>query len=211
MTEYRAASWKRKSTRNVVAIVLFIIGAVVMLPRQRPAEEPVFLADGTQRIPVVFSGGFETNPADRGRPVNLIAGALGVAPEVFRGAFSRVRPAPAGTEPAGERVRENKQVLLAALGPHGITNERLDTVTDYYRYNRSRGEMWPTEPATAFAFVQNGAMAPFEITNGGSGYNSPPTVTVPGVDGAAAEVQLSFGAEFDGNGSVTAIALRAGE
>ncbi len=191
--------------------MLFIIVVVVMLPRQRPAEEPVVLADRTQRVSVVFSGGFETNPADQGRPVNLIAGALGVAPEVFRGAFSQVRPAPAGTEPAGERVRENKEVLLAALGPHGITNERLDTASNYYRYNRSRGEMWPTEPATAFAFVQNGAVTRFEITNGGSGYNSPPTVTVPSVEGRDVDVQLSFGAAFDGNGSVTAITLRPGE
>jgi hypothetical protein len=39
------------------------------------------------KVPVTFSGGHETDPQDRGRPVVLVAGALGVKPEVFRKAF----------------------------------------------------------------------------------------------------------------------------
>jgi hypothetical protein len=102
------------------------------------------------RVPVVFSGGYETVPRDRGRPVVLIAAALGVPSDVFRKAFSRVRPAPAGTRPDPQQVRKNKEVLLKALGPYGVTNDRLDEVSNYYRYVRSRGELWPTKPATGF-------------------------------------------------------------
>src|SRR5205823_915861 len=113
---------------------------------------------GETRVAVRFTGGHETDPQDHGRPVALIAAALGVPAEVFRAAFRNVRPAPAGQEPEPGQVRQNKEALLRALGPYGVTNERLDTVSNYYRYNRSRGEMWPTAPATADATVRNGVV-----------------------------------------------------
>ncbi len=159
------------------------------------------------RIPVVFSAGHETNPVDHGRPVALIGPALGVDPEVFRKAFRNVRPAPGGTAPDRKRVMENKRALMKVLAPHRVTNERLDAVSDYYRYNRGRGEMWPTEPAVAHALLENGVVTGFEISTGGSGYSSPPTISVPGVRDFDAKVQLSFSQQFDRNGSVTAITL----
>ena len=42
------------------------------------------------RVPVKFSGEHELGPNDYGRPVPLLAAALGVTPEVFRKAFSGV-------------------------------------------------------------------------------------------------------------------------
>lgn len=51
------------------------------------------LPPGVTRMPVVFSGGHETVGVDHGRPVVLIAAALGVKDEVFREAFSHVHPA----------------------------------------------------------------------------------------------------------------------
>ena len=120
------------------------------------------------RVPVVFSGGHETDPRDRGRPVVLIAAALGVPSDVFREAFRHVRPAPAGTAPDPRQVRENKAALLDALGPYGITNKRLDTVSDYYRYVRRRGKLWPTKPASAYALVREGKIVSFVVTNGGA-------------------------------------------
>ena len=159
------------------------------------------------RIPVIFSGGHETDPQDRGRPVVLIAGALGIAPEVFREAFSRVHPAPAGTAPAPDQVRKNKEALMSALGRYGITNEQLDAVSNNYRYRRERGEMWPTNPATAYALVQNGAVTGFTITSGGAGYSSPPSVSVPGTNGLNASVELMFSRNFAENGSVKAITV----
>jgi hypothetical protein len=160
-----------------------------------------------RQIPVEFSGGHETDLRDNGRPVNLIAAALGVPPEVFREAFSHVRPAPAGAEPDAEQVRRNKDALLSALGKYGITNDQLDKVSDHYRYNRARGELWPTKPARAHAVVENGAITRFEISSAGSGYSSPPTVTVRGFQDLKAEAKLSFSKEFDSNGSIESITL----
>ena len=51
------------------------------------------------RVPLMFSGGYETDPG--GRPVALIAGALRVPPDVFREAFRDVRPARGGEAPTG--------------------------------------------------------------------------------------------------------------
>ncbi|NBQ65466.1 MAG: hypothetical protein EBT95_08050 [Verrucomicrobia bacterium] len=49
--------------------VLFL--AIVSIHAQNRSE--------LTRVPVVFSGGHETDPRDHGRPVVLIAGALGVS------------------------------------------------------------------------------------------------------------------------------------
>ncbi|SDU22663.1 hypothetical protein SAMN05444156_2719 [Verrucomicrobium sp. GAS474] len=163
-------------------------------------------ADAFTRVPVIFSGGHDTDPRDRGRPVILIAGALGVPPETFREAFSHVHPAgPNAGGPTPDEARQNKKALLDVLAPLGITNERLDTVSNYYRYNKSKGEMWPTKPAEAYALVESGSVTRFVITNGGSGYSSPPTVAVPGVQGGNASAHLVYKKEFDGNGSVDSI------
>ena len=161
----------------------------------------------TTRVPVVFSGGHETDRRDHGRPVVLIAAALGVPSDVFREAFTHVRPEPAGTAPDPRQVRDNKEALMDALSPYGITNDRLDTVSDYYRYVRRRGKLWPTKPAAAYALVRDGKITSLVVTNGGSGYSSPPTVTVPNFEGVAAKVELSFSKQFAKNGSVASIKL----
>src|SRR5580704_1098432 len=162
------------------------------------------------RVPAKFSGGHGTDRRDRGRPVVLIAAALGVSSDVFREAFSHVRPAPAGSRPAPDQVRRNKEALLDALGPHVVTNDRLDEVSNYYRYVRSRGEMWPTKPAQAYAEVKDGKIVRFVVTKGGAGYSSPPNVTVPGFD-LASKVELSFGKKLETNGAVKAITLASEE
>ena len=160
------------------------------------------------RIAVTFSGGYETESVDHGRPVKLIAGALNVPSKVFREAFSHVNPAPAGGHPSHERVRENKNVLMKALGPHGITNDRLDEVSNYYRYNRSRGEMWHVKQATAYAIVKEGMITHIEVTHGGSGYNSPPSASIPNFPSIKPVVQLSFDRQFEKNGSVKLIDVK---
>jgi hypothetical protein len=164
-------------------------------------------ATSETRVPVAFSGGHETDPRDRGRPVLLVAGALGVKPEVFRDAFSRVHPSPAGIPPSGERQRQNKAVLMATLGPLGITNERLDEVSNYYRYRPGSGELWPTHEASAYATVRNGQVVGFTVTDGGSGYSSEPQVSIAGVTGARPVVSLKFDKDFKQNGSVASIGL----
>jgi hypothetical protein len=184
-------------------IIATAIAVTTFSARAEPAEVP----KGVTRVSVVFSGGHETDPRDRGRPVALIAAALGVAPEVFREAFGHVHPAPAGSEPEPAQVRQNKAALMAALGRYGVTNDYLDTVSNYYRYARSRGELWPTKPAVACALVTNGVVTGYEVTSGGSGYSSPPTVSVPGAKDATADVKLSFGKVLESNGAVSAITV----
>jgi hypothetical protein len=169
--------------------------------------EPAGAAKAVTKVPVEFSGGHETDPRDKGRPVVLIAGALGVPPEVFREAFSHVHPAGPDRGPTEEEARQNKAALMSALGKYGITNDRLDEVSNRYRYVRSRGEIWPTQAAVANALVQDGAVIGFEVVSGGAGYSSPPTVTVPKMGAVNAQVELSYGKDFATNGAVSSIQL----
>lgn len=159
------------------------------------------------KVDLVFSGGHETDPRDRGRPVVLIAAALNVPPEVFRDAFTHVHPAPPGQNgPTDAEARANKQALMSALGPYGVTDDRLNTVSNYYRYRRDRGEMWPTAGAQGYATVQDGAVTSVVITNGGSGYSSPPSVSVAGMPAVVTVATLGFSTEFSKNGSVASVA-----
>src|SRR5207244_285396 len=100
---------------------------------------------------------------------------------------------------------KNKAALMDALEKYGVTNERLDAVSNHYRYVRSRGETWPAKPAFAYALVKDGAVIGYEVADGGSGYSSPPTVTVPNIKEAKAKVELSFGRDLEHNGAVSAI------
>src|SRR6185503_1032034 len=104
-------------------------------------------------LPITFTGGHDTDPRDRGRPVVLVAAGLGVKPEVFREAFSGVTPSKNGP-PSGAQARQNKAALLKVLGPLGVTNERLDEVSDFYRYQPQRGDLWRHTPAKAFAILE---------------------------------------------------------
>jgi hypothetical protein len=161
------------------------------------------------QVPLVFSGGHDTDPRDHGRPVILVAGALKVPPDVFRQAFSKVHPAPLDRGPTPDEARQNKKALMDVLAPYGVTNERLDEVSNHYRYRRSMGEMWPTSDATAVAYVSNGVVTGFKITNPGSGYSSPPTVSLKDMPDVHLVAALSFDSEFDKNGAVSAVSLTA--
>lgn len=159
------------------------------------------------RIPVQFTGGHDTDPVDEGRPVVLIAAALGVEPEVFREAFSKVEPAPGGTAPSGDRVHANKEVLMAALGPHGVTNDRLDEVSDYYRYPPGEGQLWKVREAEAVALVKQGQIVGFEIEDGGAGYTVPPAITVSGFPSLRVAAQMDFGTDLETNGSIKGMSV----
>jgi hypothetical protein len=158
------------------------------------------------KIQVLITGGHETNPVDHGRPVVLIASMLGVTEEVFREAFNHVTPASGGQEPNPIQVRLNKSALMDVLGPYGVTNDYLDEVSNYYRYNSSAGETWPQIPATAEAIITDGVITGIEITNAGSGYTSVPVITLLNSD-QTATATLSFTNDFSTNGSIGAITL----
>ena len=194
----------------LASAALALLRCVALMPTAR-AQSTTAAPTGSTRVSVTFVGGYDTDPRDHGRPVALVAGALGVPPEVFRAAFTRVHPAPAGGGgPSEAQARDNKRVLMDALAPYGITNERLDAVSNQYRYARSRGERWPTRPTAAYATVENGRVTGFVVTDGGCGYNSPPTVAVPGANRVSGVVRLAFGPDFEKNGSVAAISLPRG-
>ena len=160
------------------------------------------------QVPVQFTGGHDTDPRDGGRPVILIASALGVSSDVFRDAFSRVHPAgPGSGGPTDAEARQNKQVLMQKLSPYGITDDRLNAVSNFYRYSRSRGEMWRNTPATAYATVQNGKIVALTVTNPGAGYTTPPIIAVDGMPDVKIAATLAFGTDFKTNGSVKSLAF----
>jgi hypothetical protein len=152
-----------------------------------------------------ITGGHATDPRDDGRPVVLVAAALGVPTEVFRTAFASVTPAAAGAEPDPAQVLRNKAALLAVLAPYGVTNERLDAVSDHYRYQDGEGALWAHKAATARAVVRNGKLVSVTLLGGGAGYSSAPTVTVPGAPGAVVKAVVGYGTDLSGNGAVTTL------
>jgi hypothetical protein len=155
-------------------------------------------------VPVNFSGGHETDPRDRGRPVVLVAAALDVKPEVFREAFRGVTPARGGP-PSKEEAQRNKAALMKVLRPHGVTNDRLDEVSNYYRYRPQLGEMWPTTPAKAHAVVEDGKVKQIVVTSPGSGYSTPPKATIQGMENLPLTVTLHFGKDLKKNGTVRSV------
>lgn len=166
------------------------------------------LPAGVTRRPVVFSNGHETVPVDHGRPVALIAAALGVKDEVFREAFSHVHPAgPGSGGPTDAEARANKAALMKALGKFGITDERINTVSNFYRYPPGSHNLWRNQPAAANALVKDGGIVGFEITSPGYGYTTPPNVSVPGMADVSATVKLAYGKDMEANGAVAEITL----
>lgn len=154
----------------------------------------------------MIRSGHETDPRDRGRPVSLIAAALGVEPQVFRDAFSGVTPARGGG-PTAAHARANKQVLMDALGPHGVTNERLDEVSNYYRYQPQDGGLWRHTAAQATAVIEDGMVVAIEIVDAGSGYTNAPTVTVAGHDDVTIEASIEFTTDLETNGRLASLKI----
>src|ERR1700727_2764514 len=124
---------------KTISLLLSLAGLLRVTALARPDDTP--LPASATKVPLVFQGGHDTDPRDHGRPVVLVAAALGVPIAVFRNAFSHVHPAPAGEQPTQNEVHDNKRQLLSRLAPYGVTNERLDEVSNYYRYRPQNGEM----------------------------------------------------------------------
>ncbi len=159
---------------------------------------------GDMKPAVVFFGGHETDPKDRGRPVVLIAAALGVKPEVFREAFSGVTPAKDG-KPSTEEAQRNKKALMKVLRPYGVTNERLDEVSDHYRYKPGKDNLWKTSPAKAYAVLENGKVKRIVVTDSGSGYSTVPKATIQGMGKVGLKVTIEFSKELKKNGAISLI------
>lgn len=172
----------------------------------RPEWDEAPVVDNLPVGTVVFHGGFATDDRDGGRPVALIAAALGVDTQVFRDAFANVTPSRSGPPSASHALR-NKQILMDALSPHGVSNEQLDEVSNYYRYQPQRGESWPHKTAQATAIVDDGQITGFSIDNPGFGYLVAPTVAVVGFDNIRVDAKLSFSTDFEQNGRLGALEI----
>jgi hypothetical protein len=159
------------------------------------------------KIKLTITGGHETDPRDHGRPVVLVANGLGVTPEVFRDAFSRVTPAHGEGGPSRELAQRNKSVLMAALGKYGINNDLLDRVSNFYRYQPQKGGLWSNTTATAYATVKDGAVTSIVVSNAGAGYSSAPTVTIPDHPEIKLKAAIAYGKELQKNGSISAITI----
>jgi hypothetical protein len=155
---------------------------------------------------VIFHGGYATDPRDGGRPVILIASALGVKAEVFRDAFSGVTPA-RGAGPSPAQAQANKKVLMSALSKYGVTNEYLDTVSNHYRYRPQAGELWKHRDAKAIAVIDQGKVIDIKIIDNGAGYSSTPSIEVVGYPGAKAEAVVEFNKDLRTNGQIKSIRL----
>jgi hypothetical protein len=158
------------------------------------------------KVPITFSGGHDLGKNDYGRPITLMAAALGVKPDEFRQAFSGVKPA-RGRGPTGAEARRNKEALMKVLQPLGVTNERMDEVANYYRFRPQDGDLWPTKPAKAYAVVEGDKIKKVVITDPGSGYCSPPKVTVKGFESVSLEAKLKLVTDLKKNGGVAGVEL----
>jgi hypothetical protein len=175
---------------------ILLVGVALLMAASSPAEET--------KVPVTFSGGHELGKNDFGRPINLLAAALGVKPDEFRKAFSGVTPA-RGRGPTGEEQRRNKEALMKVLGPLKVTNERMDEAANYYRFRPQKGELWPTKPAEAYAVVDGGKIKQIVVTEPGSGYNTPPKATIEGVQNARLETKVQYDTNLKKNGRIESI------
>jgi hypothetical protein len=156
---------------------------------------------------VIIEDGYLTEEIDKGRPVRLIAAALKVTPEVFRDAFSNVRPERGGGKPSPTRARENKSVLLAALGKYRVTNERLDEVSDFYRYRPGTDELWKHKPAVIEAIIVDNQVIELKIVQPGAGYSSEPNITIVGYENVKVKSTLEFTTDLKTNGRIASLTI----
>lgn len=169
---------RRKLTWGGLGLATVVVTGLTLraadAPKPRPGE-----------VAATVEGGHDTDPRDGGRPVVLVAGALGVPDDIFREAFSHVRPAKNGG-PTGDEARKNKHELLSRLEKYGVTNDRLDEVSNFYRYRPQNGELWKHKDAVVFATVKDGRVTGFRVADAGNGYSSPPKITI------AKDAKLAF-------------------
>lgn len=179
------------------AILLLTLGRAALAQSTQPSS-------GETHVPLVFSGGHETDPRDGGRPVILVASGLGVPPDVFRDVFKGVHPAKRNGGPTGDEARANKRVLLDGLSKYGVTNDRLDEVSN--RYRPQNGELWTHKEAEGFAVVHDGKVISTTITEPGYGYSSPPSVSVQGND-AKLTAKVQYTTDLETNGSIGSVSV----
>jgi hypothetical protein len=182
-------------------------------PHPLPATRPLSpLAPGERRLDVQFEGGHDTDPRDHGRPVALIAAALGVPDNVFRETFTHVHPAGLNSNgPTDAEARQNKAALMAGLSPYGVTDDRINEVSNYYRYmRRKHDDLWQHRDALAYAVVDaKNKFLRFDLVDPGAGYTTPPKVTIKDKSDVTVTAKLLLGTDLDTNGSIESLVIVA--
>jgi hypothetical protein len=169
-----------------------------------PAATTTAAGPTTGTVAVTLTGGFEIHANDYGRPVPLYASMLGVTAEVFRQAFSGVHPNH-DHNPSADEAQRNKVALLSVLGPYGVTNDDMDRVANYYRFDSTKGQTWPHRAATALATVVDGTVTGITIVDAGSGYSYAPQATIASLPEVHLTVKLAMTRDFSTNGHVASI------
>src|SRR5258708_23040161 len=98
---------RSKTSKAMISIMKntksILLALVIAWPALKLTTAPLRAQSGSKgsetKVAVVFTGGYQTDRPDAGRPVVLIAAALGVPSDGFRNAFSSVRPARGGNAP----------------------------------------------------------------------------------------------------------------
>ncbi len=67
---------------------------------------------------------------------------------------------------------------MKSLGTQGVSNDRLDEVSDYYRFQPQSGKIWTHKPAKAHALIVDGKIERIVVTDPGHGYCSAPKIVV---------------------------------
>jgi len=201
----------RKTVIALIGITAFTAGIVVSEVACPGTTRAITDENGVTHIPATLTGGHETDPRDHGRPVVLVAAGLNVPTEVFRKAFSGVTPAPPGRGPTGEEAGRNKAALLKVLAPYGVTNDRLDEVSDRYRYRPGSGRLWTHTQAEITASVRDGKIIGLQIVNAGAGYTTLPTITLQGFSKLQVTADLKFTTDLEANGSIENVTLMLAE
>lgn len=93
------------------------------------------------------------------------------------------------------------------LAPHGVTNERLDEVSNFYRYRPQSGELWNHKPAKATATIKDGKVVGFKILDEGFGYSTPPNVQIAGYENVRVKAEIEFTADLKTNGRIKTLTV----
>lgn len=195
-------SFHNRGARSVASWLLFGgVGLLVLTGCTSPVQHR-----DARVVTASLVGGFDIRAGDYGRPVPLYAGMLGVTPDNFRRAFSGVHPDTAH-DPSTAEQQVNKVALMSVLSQYRVTNDQLDRVANYYRFDSTAGQTWPHRAARVEATIVDGKVTKIRILDAGVGYTYPPQLVIPGFTSVRAAATIVFTNSFDTNGHIGAITL----
>jgi len=155
--------------------------------------------DSSEGVMVTVSGGHEIPDTDKGQPLELIGGLLGITGAQARDSFYYPFP-------KDGNLNDWNALFLEQLEYYGLRVDELDIAL--IRYLPTTEGVWNYTHADLRAIIENNVVVGFEIIDGGRGYTSQPTITVEGYDDVGVEMTISYTKDFETNGAITDIRLR---